>query len=171
MTAQGPISLAKQNGVDLLAATAAFQSFVDAADASEAKGSIHRDALPRPETEGDWTRAELENARPFALVSTWPDAGFVTNRIAQLQERESGQLAVQLEDGVRNVEVDDPAALAERIENVVGQIIAEAWDLGDGSDHLRLKTVEFIGWERADPDMATSQGDHWQALMRWEWGI
>ncbi|RMF87769.1 MAG: hypothetical protein D6741_20110, partial [Planctomycetota bacterium] len=67
--AQGALTEVEERMAVMLAACASFQAWVGAADSTAARASIYFDAIPPP-AGSDYTRAELDGYRPWAIIST-----------------------------------------------------------------------------------------------------
>jgi hypothetical protein len=172
----GAISLAQGFGRATLAASATFQTWVGAADATEALDSIYDDGLPVPANKSSYTKAELQALRPFAMIWTDEADGFSMERTAVsgpsslMDWQSSGRLELHLEMDVPAELADDPAGLDLSFRNTIGQIFDEVAVLAGAGGMLAITSMAVsFGPYRTDTDKVPQQGDAIAIDLIWEW--
>jgi len=157
----GRLMLAQNYLKATLAASATFQTWVEAEDATEALGSIHHDGLPDPtDPDKGYTAAELTALRPYALIWTQEQAGFSLARTAYETWQESGRLKLLLIQDVPAAIATDIAEADLRWKNTIGQIIDDLAALAGGAGYLAIARIDLDdGPFRLVPDKQPEQGD------------
>jgi len=148
----------------LLAASAAFQTLVGAANATEAKAHIYSPALPQ---------SAIAAARPFALLST--GQRWRADRIAETAHRLTGSLMWLLEADVPEAHAGKTAAALEAAENwfcvLVGDILYEMLVLSGTPGYLPLVNVGLLdGPARSGLLNKDADGDYYQVVYELDWG-
>lgn len=172
----GPVSLAIENLRVILANCTAFQSWVGAGNAATALEHIFYEALPPPAEGGEYSLAELQAYRPFALVGMEAEDGFYTRSDAQGAGFEwdlgGGRLSLWLEENVEPSIALDAAEVSRRFCNTIGAIIDELCDLSGTATYLALHSVRVLmGPGRGDKAERATQGDYVAMRLGIEWGM
>lgn len=167
VTATGPISLPLDNGAALLSQSAAFRTWVGAANVAAAKAKAYLVDLDVPPTNGrEYHANELTALRPYATVDEFEfmdgrggGEAFFSRRAGQGVFANGGKLLVRF-FGNANVAA---TARDNKVQflNDVGGILSELEDLG-GGDTDYLSVHEIVRWEayrRASEDEVKSMGD------------
>lgn len=170
----GSLSLAKKHLIDTLANVAAFQSFVGAADATEALARIYRAALPPPADNAEsYSPAELANYRAYALVWTDEEEGFQRVAVARSDHHdanESGRFTLRLVRTIPAEIVGDPDECELTFDNAIGQIIDGLFELAGLSGYLAIDTIAISGGPFVNhPDIMPTQGDHQSVELGIDW--
>jgi len=168
----GGMSLAQEYLRTALADCSTFQAWVGAADQAEALARIYHEALPAPANGNEYTLAELQAYRPFALIWTSEQNGYSKRRLAVGTWAESGRIMIRLEEDVDPQIANDPAEVARRFRNTIGQIIDELCALTDpGAGYLVFHTVTVeAGPIRTEEDEARTLGDAQAVELSVEYG-
>lgn len=158
--AAGNLSLALDLFKTTLANSSNFQTWVGAANATEALRSIYKEGLPPPDDGRTHDLAELESYRPYALIAT---DTFARNEEAVGSSTEfdqSGSLLLKL---VRDVPVGIRGDIQEvglTFENEVGQILDDLCTLAGVNPYLAIKSIDIPEpWYRTTEDDLDTQGD------------
>lgn len=150
----------------MVASSTAFQSFVDADDATEADAHVYHDALPEP-TEGDvYTPAELDGFFPFAMIYE-PQEGSRSEEIAAGTFGWSGVLTVEL---IGPAELGTPDESARKFRNVIAGVIDDVLTQAGASGCLSHFTIERRGGPARTREAAFPiSGDLWRGgfFVRW----
>jgi len=158
-----------QAALDLLTATlansSAFQSFVNAANSTDATARIYSDVLPAPAA-GEYTEAELLSLRPCALIHAHRTRRRRTSTCTGFEQ--SGQAVVCL---MRTTPDDEPNNLKDIAFRGIGESIAD--DLQEDSyteGRLNIWGMELAGPFRTTPTETAGQGDFQQYDITLDWG-
>lgn len=158
----GPFSLPLTNLQTLLANSATFQDWVDAADADEAKARIYLIAV----SEGSYTR-------PYALISTgdsWERK--LTAGGASHCFEPSGSLFLLFEANVSEANKNSHRDAELEFANKIGAIISEMETLAGQSGYLAVYSISLkAGPSRSGEDEKDAQGDYYQIMFEISWGI
>lgn len=179
-TATGRLSLPLEHTRTILAACAAWRSWVGAATAAVAKASIHLVHLPGPGCGGAYTKDEIVSQRVHAIVDFPEDGeGFETNRIAggsrhYFQDR--GRVLVGI---VEDVPLEPDASDAEvkvAFMNRLGALIGEVLALSASDDgvtaYLAVTDLAVVmGPSVSHEDLETGQGRTVWATLALDWGV
>lgn len=181
MTANGPI----RDALDLLHATLrdcdAWRKMKDPLnpwDQATAAAHIYTDALPPPSPGPDFTLADLQTLRPFALV--WPDTtlGLRMQQVATGCYSPSGQFIMQIELDTPDGFANDNNALGEELYQRFGRLIYTGdggapgmLDLATTSGYLPITDVVFTRYMRSEPDDWQDVGDCIVAEFQISWGF
>ena len=168
----GSLSLPFDHLRTMISESAEFQSWVGAANPTEAKASIHMLELPAPADKQHYTRTELDGLRPFALIG-WPrGTGLHLRRVAggsDLTFLESQPLYVAFEDKLDSAEnVEDNFFT---FTNHVGKVMVDMTKLAGTADFLAIKDLTVDDFWRSDPDEITDNGDFWWLRVLLEWDV
>jgi hypothetical protein len=165
------ISLAEQHVANMLADSAAFQAFANAADATAARSRIYFDALPPPEADnGVYSKDELVAYRPFAIVFTAPANGYKRTRGATGCYVESGQIGLHLEQNVPEALANDLQQPMRQIKSTLGAIINDLEALAYGAGYLAVNVIDVLVVAREAEDAITQEGDNVFAMLNLVWG-
>ncbi len=169
MAATGDISLAQDRVAQMLADSAAFRTFAGVATAEVARSdAIYCDGLPKPSGR-EYTPAELEALRPFALVFTETDDGFRLNCLAQGVFQPSGRIIVLLERGVPAEDEDDVAKLDEYMRNSAGAILDDLTQMSGQEGYVDISEIVFSGPGRVETKDVQDMGDFQQMFLQIDW--
>ena len=178
MTATVPIE--QQYLKTTLAAAAAFQTWVDAADAAEAAERVHCFMLPEPEdpdprNPDEYPREQLEALRPFALIFDPEDERERTEMVAVGTAAEfsrSGRLHVRFEqnapDGIEGVHAETHQAFYEAIRDVLAGMDALPRGAGLYLAYTSHEIVTVPHWEK--PEGKTGKGLSQVMVVSFDWG-
>lgn len=151
--AEGVISDAEQYLANSLAASARFQTWVDAADATEALGSIYFTTLPSPENGNKFDSDELAALFPCALIYTDEQIqGSVMRKTGSLVYQGGGLVAFRLYEAIA---ADNDLTFSEmerRWKNTVGAIINDVAAVSETADCLAATEIAVTEIYRADKD-------------------
>ena len=178
--ATGVISKPLDDLRTLLSNCTGMQTWMGVASSALALAKIHIAGLP-PTDNDSYTKEELDDFRPFVIVSTESEAGnsfrFTASGGAGGRHfNRSGQCRVYLEQAVAIEYRDDPSELDRLFQNAMGEIIE---DTGAGSGLLDLTaTGTYFGVNslvshgpfRATEDEIVADGDHIWSLWEITWG-
>lgn len=170
-TPTGALSLAQKYAADSLAACAEWQSWVGAANATQAASRIYQDALPPPRFGNDYTRDELESYRPFALITTDLDGGFRSQGIAYGTTDDAGVIIIAIEDDIPEAIADHPAEIALRVRNHIGTLISQLMALSGSAGYLAIESIDVDGPYRTHPNKIETIGDMQVVELRCTWGM
>lgn len=147
-TAAGAVALAIDNLRNTLADSTEFRTMVGASGASaqaQARGRIHAFAIPPPAS-ARWELAEMQAARPFALLYPPSDGGGYRAEYAAGGDgnyySDSGRLIVELAENVPANVADDPAEVEWEWWIRIGKIIDEVLTLAGGGGYLNIASIE-----------------------------
>lgn len=172
--ATGPISKPEQLAREMLAASAALRTWTGSADAAEALGRIHGNALPPPANGAlDYTPEELDSYRPFVLCYM-PDNGLELhndNSGAPPNFRHAGDIIVELEQATPPAVALDNFEAHRQWSNTIGDILDDLQTLAATQQHLSVLSVHL---ERAPfrnhPQQWARTGDSQFAVLRLRFG-
>lgn len=169
----GELSAAIENLRQSVAGSAAFQSLVGAADSAEALQRVHVTALPRPTQGGKFSREELEDLRPYALIYFDENSGVTFEKDAAGESDEFGT-----RHGRMHLELarDVPAELANDLSaaeldwiRVVDAIIEDLMDLSGVAGHLSFNRLLTEGPGRNHPNRIPTEGDCQMMMLHFEY--
>lgn len=157
-----------------LAACAAFQSLVDAADATEALARIYHDAFPSPQSQrAEHTRAELTALRPCAVVYTEDNQGWVVERDAAGNEdcwNASGIVHLVIFRNVPEADEFLPSKVDTDFRTIIGNIAGEIIGLSETAPYLAANRIVMSGPNRTPFTELKDIGDAQQAELLVSWG-
>lgn len=157
-----------------LAACAAFQSLVDADDATEALEHIYHDSFPTPISGGDvHGRAELTALRPCAIVYTEDNQGFVVRRDAMGMEdcwNATGVIHFVLFRNVPDADKDNPSKVDTDFRTVIGNIVSQMIAVSETAGYLATKQFSVSGPTRTPKKELKDIGDAQLAEIIAAWG-
>lgn len=178
--AAGPIATVEERLATSLATCHYFRELVDAVDVSEALESIHYDVLEPPENKETYTTEELDDLRPFAVISTEPEAGCVFGHDAtssSFRFSQSGVLWLHLEKAIDVDDLGNPAEYLRKWKNELGQIIKSGdgnqpglLELAGVASYLAIRRVHLLGPFVGDENDEPGKGNYVWASLRIEWG-
>jgi len=161
LSASGPLSLPLENLRALLAASSNFQSWVGAANAEEAKASIHLVAV------------EGTPSRPFALIAqgdSWEREASADG--AKKHFEASGELFLLFEADISEPYQGDPRDAELEFTNAVGAIVSDMESLAGSDGYLAVRRIGLKeGPARSQGDEKSGSGDYYQIIFSVEWGI
>lgn len=172
----GPISLALEALAVSVAASPAFQAWVGADDAPQARNRIHRESLPLPRRGQEYTAADLDRLRPFALTWMHPEGGFtaVADSVGGTgyDFDEGGVLALQLEGNIPKELRDNYPEVVLRFENFVGELLDDLKGFsGQGGGYLAFHRFRVVlGPYISDPEASAAQGHFVGMDCLLDWG-
>lgn len=182
--ASGPIATAKSYFRDMLSRCTALQEIDGASfSAAELLERIYLDGAPLPAGNADnYTRAELEQLRPFAVVWMPSNRGFLTRHTSSGGRQgftPSGVLAVDIYRSVPEDEQHDPAAADRSFENTLGRVIqSNDWAepglaelSASNASSLQLGSIVLEDLDRCPVDKIPSEGDYQVARIVVTWGV
>jgi len=144
----------------MLAASDAFQTLVEAEDATEALDAIHYEGLPAPADEetGEYTLAEFSAYRPCAILygEEW-----AADRVAEQTCEYSGSVVMEIYQTAAASHEDLPTADAQlSFRNTVGAILAEMLALPWVEPYLAVTRLAAPAGQPfwADPDAVPYEG-------------
>lgn len=182
-TATGPIATAKGLLRTMLSNCYAFQTLDGVSrSSSELLERIYLDALPPPRgQDADYTREQLEDLRPYAIVYMPEERGFETWHTSSGGRQgftPRGVLRIILFRDVPADEQDDPGAADRSFENAVGSIIQSGVtnqpglvELSGTSTYLQLGWIGLDSIERSHPNQYPTEGDFQAASITVRWGV
>lgn len=165
----GSLSLSQSYLRAMLSECAAFQTWVSAANATEALASIYYEGLPDPADKNvGYTRDELESVRPYAVIFLDEEEGFLKSHIAtgsSYDFEDHGRLKLRLEQDAPDDVGDEPNSDANlRWKNVIGQIIDDLCGLAGTAGNLAFTEIGVdFGPYWGDPKRVPSDGV-WQGV-------
>lgn len=148
--------------------------------ATEAEKRIYFDALPPPPNNQEtYTKAQLHELRPFAIVYKSGPVRFRSIAAPGAYSIE-GMLTVEFEQAVPSNLAKDPDELDRQFENFVGQIMAtfDATKPGlrelsrlTSATYLWIESMEDDGPYRVQQEKVESLGDHQIYYLDVGWGV
>jgi hypothetical protein len=173
-TPAGCLSLAQENLRVTLADAAAFRTWCGAADRAAALLRIYHEGLPAPQTGDTFTREELQQYRPYAVVFTQEQAG-LTKTLDSIgthyQFAAQGRLKVRLYQNCPAGFRDQPTSDANlEWKNTVGAIIDDLCELAGQPGYLSFDEIRIdAGPYWSHPQLVPAEGI-WQGVelgMAW----
>jgi hypothetical protein len=172
LTPVGVISITKSLLRDALASCSSWQTWVEAANAEEAKQSIHMMALP--EVDGEDYATTLTNARPYAIIGTGEE--LFSNQIAGGMRnylQPGGDAILLLEANVPDAyraasKLDDAAVW---FDNKIGAVMDDLAEKGGLSEGLAITGINLVdGPYRTEKKEHAKFGDCFVAIFSISWG-
>jgi len=169
------MSLAQEYCANLLASTDSFQSLVDVSTVADALDSIYHEDLPDPADNGIYTRNELEEYRPYALIRSGEGPAFERIAVASASGGaqsfdQAGTFEIKLIRSVPPRLLDHKAAADQEWKNIVGLILDQMCANG-GTNHTYLSpsrvTVQQAIW-RNRLDEVDDIGEYQGAILEVE---
>jgi hypothetical protein len=174
----GPLSLPLANLRTMVADCAAFQDWVEAANATEALDSIFLVGLPAPLNGHEYTRAELEGLRPCCVIDFFDPSGrgmrqITQNSLAIATFAESGMLALDFLDDVAPADAQGGFEDAKlRFMNNAGGVLEHLQELSGQGGYMHLHQVEIaLGPRRTSIEGQATRGDAWLLRLAITWGL
>jgi hypothetical protein len=175
ITATGCISRAEEALRVLVADAAAFRTLVGAADRASALIRVYRDALPPPAAGREYTLAEMQAYRPFAIVFTAPENGYTANWVSGGTGNgygDSGELGLFICRDTPLAYVDDFGEAMRGWKNILGDLIDDMKDLAGTSDYLLVRQFRLAFGPQFNPeDEHKTIGDIQYAQLSMQWGL
>jgi len=175
--ASGPIALAETYLAAQLANAAAFRTWAGAADVAAALARIDYHAIDAPADGNTHTKAELQTARPFAVIYTAPSSGYSLRMDAVSDDYEfldGGSIIIQLEQDVPEAlqanTADNNAEIMRRMLNSLGNILADVAAQSGQAGRLNIMGLEVEALARSEGDEIEAEGDYLMAIIRVDWG-
>lgn len=182
--ASGPIATAKSYFRDMLSRCTALQEIDGASfSAAELLERIYFDGIPLPAGHADnYTRAEMEQFRPYVLVWMPSDRGFMTRHTSSGGRQgftSSGVLVADVYRSVPENELHDFDAANRSFENTLGLVIQSGnWDepglaelSASNASSLQLGSIVLEDIGRCPADKVPSEGDYQVARIVVTWGV
>lgn len=119
---------------ELVAASTTFQTWVGAADATEAKTHVYQDAEDGPDE--DPNNDNTGYTRPFALVAEEMDA-----YVDVLGPYTSGRLVLHFESDILTSQLDQHTGPARTFRSNVHETIRDMMDTQGGSGYLIVRSI------------------------------
>lgn len=158
------MATAMENLKTLVAACPAFQTWVDADDATEAAAHVYLVALSAPVA-----------ARPFAMAREKEPADHRRPSIAGGSHQhfaEAGTLELLFEDAVAAGDADDHEDAELAFMAHVNAVVADMMALAGSGAYLIVRGITIVnGPARVHPDARQSDGDYYQVLLDVAWGV
>lgn len=174
--AEGILSDAVDRARKMLAASSRWQTMADADDESQGFDRTYVDSIPDPADGREYTVAELQQLRPFAIFHTLK---------AHSVKRAEGSVAAWAFTGQVEIEIhqdlggSDPIENLDekmrRFENDVGVIWQELLTLAETTSRSDLLAIQEI--DMGEPYLTTlekyvgAQGREVVAVLTLDWGI
>lgn len=160
---------------EMLAACPALRTWFGAADAAEAKLRIHIGGVPEPVADEGFTKAQLESARPLALIHIEPRGGGASFKAnaggARNYFRHTGVLSLIFEADIASANVGNPQDAYLEFINAVGGVLDELMALAATSTYLDLRSLDIAeGPWRVPEDENTGGGDYFFVALSVAWG-
>lgn len=172
--ATGAIRAAEENLRITLADCATFRGMVGATDRTQALARIHLYALPTPDNDATHALDELQGLRPFAIVGTVRERGYVSRWTATETYEESGRLWLALERNTPAADLNSPSARLTGFLDLIGAIEGELRSLsnqaGAVDSYLRIESFTLAGFGLSDEEERETMGDHEIADLEIAWG-
>lgn len=177
--AVGGITTAEDLLRTTLAACTAFQTWVNAANTTEALQHIYLEALQPDNYYTDrYSEEELVGRRPFAQIWTDEQRGYTTTREAASRLMwDSGILHIRFEGNVDEAIEHDYAEIDRLFKNTLGQIIQSdnintpgLVELNQQAGYLAWDTLTMTGPFRCTENQIRGMGDFQEASFEIRWG-
>ncbi len=178
-TASGVITVQEELLRDTLAACTAFQTWVGASTAAEAKDHIYLEALPLDLDWADYMECErIKARRPFAMIWTADADGLQVRSIASPHGTTvSGTMYIRLEGNVDPAVQEDYAEVDRLFKNTIGNIIQSGngsspgmVELAGTAGYRDFDTITVKGWTRTHKDQRPTLGDAQMCEIEIRWG-
>jgi len=164
-----------------LAACHAWQHWQGAnLNSTQALARIYRNALPKPVSGGaSHTLAELQALRPFILIYTDTDGGFVMDReAASSGYDQSGKVIACIEQDVPEALLDDPAGVDDAIQADLELLLRSEdpnepglAELADLPGKFIPRRIVVIGPVRTAEEDLAEMGDAQRVWLEITWGF
>jgi len=171
VTPTGPLSLPLFHLREMLADSPAFQAFVNAANAAEARERIHYSALPAQYGE-TYTVEELNELRPFAMIGIPSEESYEMTTIAgggPFNWTDEGQIILYLEWDVADAFQRDRAAADVDAMNTIGAILSEIQDRSGLAGFLCIDRIRLSAIFRTKTEEHNTQGDAYMVELTLNW--
>ncbi|WP_144057924.1 hypothetical protein [Novipirellula maiorica] len=167
-----PLLNALDRARDMLAATAVWQEIADASH-------IYYDALPPASPGPDYTRTQIENLRPLAILWHEVNGGF---RLAVATADActpiaSGRMVIQIELNVPAEHADNPTAVGRWVMDLIGRLIRSydtnspgLWELSNRPGYLPLVSIDVDAYIRTSKKEVIALGDAVVFDLTLTWG-
>jgi hypothetical protein len=164
----GPLSLAAEYFRTALADSTAARTWLDADNQAEALARIHHHGLPGPANGREYTLAELQTYRPYAVVFAAEQNGFRATLEAAgdgFEYQRAGRLVARLYQNCPDALTDEPSSDANlQWSNTIGQIIEDLLASSGKAGYLAFTALAVTAgpfWNH--PKAAPAQGV-WQGV-------
>ncbi len=161
----GCLSLAQAALETTLADCAAFRALTDPAmDQAGALARIYQEGLPRPASGRTHTLAEFTTYRPYAIIWTDPERGFIATAEAASADGtdflDAGRLILEIERTATDVANDEPSSEDNLTwRNAIGQVIDNLKGLAGQGGYLCITSIELEeGTYWNPPSLAKTHG-------------
>ncbi|HEX8914416.1 MAG TPA: hypothetical protein VF796_18860 [Humisphaera sp.] len=172
VAAEGPIAVHVAAVRELIAASATWRAWVGAASAADAAMSVYPVGLPPPPGRASFSREDLRELRPFAVVNVGGRGEqFAFRRAALGQFVPGGTVLVGFEDEVL---VEDGRNFADHTYeflNRVGAVVAEALEAGEGGGFPVIQAARVSSPYRAKPEEVAARGDYLACGVAFDFGL
>lgn len=147
---------------------------------AQALARIYQHALPKPASGGaTHTLAELQALRPFMLIYTEPEGGFVMTRDADgLGYDQRGRMIVMIEQDIPEDSLDDPSAIDADLYSDLGTLIRSQntnqpglAELADVAGNFICRRVETMGPVRTEEEDVHELGEAQRVWLLIDWGF
>ncbi len=156
-----------------LADSAACQTFLGVATASEAIEKIHFAGLPGPNDDNQYTDAEYYSLFPFVMIELPADGGAMSARPVSRSGGVDHELSGSLQFAFEAMAQDgDSVDINEsRFAGLPLKSVEEILDM-NGDTHLEISALEtLLGPARAAPELRDDLGDVNLIVFRVDWGL
>lgn len=165
--AVGSARLCEENLKITLADCPRFRTLTGTASRTAALSRIYLDTLPEPTDQNQFTRAELEALRPFAVISTLRHG---RRSVAAGADVEAGELSIDIKMTIQSNEQNNPQAARTRLLDHLGQIADELQDLaysaGVVDTYLVTSSYEIEGPFLYEEDEVQEKGYYAWGVIR-----
>ena len=161
----GCLSLPQAALETILADCTAFRALTDPAmDQAGALARIYQEGLPKPASGRIHTLAEFTAYRPYAIIWTDPERGFIATGEASSSDGtdfiDAGRLILEIERTATDPAYDEPSSADNLLwRNAVGQIIDDLKRLAGQGGYLCITSIEVEeGTYWNHPSLANTHG-------------
>lgn len=173
LPAEGPITEAEDLLRIMLCDSAEVQRFLGVTSSTDALTRIHIDALPISDNGEQYTKEEAEELRPYILVSTRPDNGYLFTLDAADRSfvfRDSGSLMAQFVRSIHEDDLTNPRNADRRFKNQLGLILNELKSMAGRDSYFAATGGRFSGPDQRHPDRDHDEGAYQFANIEFTWG-
>lgn len=176
-TAEGVISNSKESLANSFADSETFRDWTNAITYEIARGKVHFGSPPPPSSGETYSDAELADLRPWATIIDHTSGALVREGSETLDA--GGTLEVQIEATVSDEDDESPSALYRTVENKIGKIAKEMFDLvwsrvGTHYDatrrYLRINRIDWSGPFREAPEDGAGDDKYVWYVLSITWG-
>lgn len=179
-TASGVITVQEELLRTTLAACTTFQTWVGAANASQAAEHVYLEALPVDLDWSDYMELErIKARRPFAMIWTSESDGLRIRSIASPYGTTiSGTLYIRFEGNVDPDVAEDYAEVDRLFKNTIGSILQSGdvsnpglVELSGTAGYRDLEQITVKYWARTHKDQRPTLGDAQMCEIAIAWGV